>query len=153
MKAAPMLPLQAGFTLIEVIITILVAAIIGSLVFMQLGTSLTHSADSVFTVRNEAQAEAWLERIIADYVKELNGVNFATALATIQARDYTAAPYNMPATVTVTRTYVTYDAGGAEVPAAGTSTNLKVTVQAGAARLTSLLTAERSSGSDPYATY
>jgi prepilin-type N-terminal cleavage/methylation domain-containing protein len=142
-----------GFTLIEVVITILIGAIVGSLVISQLGTSLFHSADSVFAVRNEAQAEAWLERIIADYVKELNGANFATTLATIQARDYTAAPYNMPATVTLTRSYVTYDAGGAEVAAAGTSTNLKVTVRVGRARLTSLLTAERSSSSDPYATY
>ncbi len=142
-----------GFTLIEIVITIAVGAIIGSLVVMQLGTSLFHSADSVFVVRDEGQAEGWLERIISDYVKEMNGANFATALATIQARDYTAAPYNMPPTITVTRTYVTYDAGGNEVAAAGTSTNLKVTVQAGSAKLTSLLTAERSSASDPYVTY
>ncbi len=142
-----------GFTLIEVVITIAVGAIIGSLVVMQLGTSLFHSADSVFVVRDEGQAEGWLERIISDYVKEMNGANFATALATIQARDYTAAPYNMPPTITLTRTYVTYDAGGNEVTAAGTSTNLKVTVQAGSAKLTSLLTAERSSASDPYVAY
>jgi prepilin-type N-terminal cleavage/methylation domain-containing protein len=144
---------RRGFTLIEVIITIVVGAILGSLVLSQLGTSLFHSADSVFVVKNEGLAEAWMERIISDCVKELNGANYASALATIQARDYSAAPYNMPASVTVTRTYVTYDAAGVETVAGGTSTNLKVTVQAGDAKLTSLLTAERSSGSDPYATY
>jgi prepilin-type N-terminal cleavage/methylation domain-containing protein len=146
---------RQGFTLIEVIITIVIGAILGSLVVSQLGTSLFHSADSVFVVRNEGLAEAWLERIISDYVKELNSANYASVLATIKARDYSAAPYNMPASVTLTRTYVTYDAAGVEttVGGVGTSTNLKVTVQMGENKLTSLLTAERSSGSDPYATY
>jgi prepilin-type N-terminal cleavage/methylation domain-containing protein len=144
---------RRGFTLIEVVITILIAAILGALVVSRLGTSLLHSADSVFVVRNEGLAEAWLERITSDYVKELNSVNYASVLATIQARDYSAAPYNMPASVTLTRTYVIYDAAGAETPVGGTSTNLKVTVQEGGAKLTSLLTAQRSSGSDPYATY
>jgi prepilin-type N-terminal cleavage/methylation domain-containing protein len=146
---------RQGFTLIEVVITIVIGAILGALVVSQLGTSLFHSADSVFVVRNEGLAEAWLERITSDYVKELNSVNYASVLATIQARDYSAAPYNMPASVTLTRTYVTYDAAGVETPVGGggTSTNLKVTVQTGDARLTSLLTAARSSGSDPYATY
>ena len=146
---------RRGFTLIEVVITILVGAILGSLVVSQLGTSLFHSADSVFVVKNEGLAEAWLERITSDYVKELNSANYASVLATIQARDYFAAPYNMPASVALTRTYVTYDAAGVEttVGGAGTSTNLKVTVQEGGAKLTTLLTAERSSGSDPYATY
>jgi len=146
---------RQGFTLIEVVITILIGAIVGSLVVSHLGTSLFHSTDSVFVVRDEGLAEAWMERITSDYVKELNSVNYASVLATIQALDYSSAPYNMPALVALTRTYVTYDAAGAEtvVGGVGTSTNLKVTVRVGEAALTSLLTAERSSAGDPYATY
>ena len=151
-RESPLAP--RGFTLIEVVVTIVIGAIAGSLVVSQLGTSLFRSADSVFAVRNEGLAEAWLERITADYVKELNSVNYASVLATIQARDYSAAPYNMPASVALTRTYVTYDAAGLEAAVGGgTSTNLKVIVRAGEARLTSVLTAERTSGGDPYATY
>ena len=143
---------QQGFTLIEVVSTILIAAILGFLVVSHMGTSLIRSADSVWVVRNEGLAEAWMERILSDYVKELNSAGYASVLTTIMGRDYSAAPFNMPASVTLTRIYVTYDAAGVETPAGGGST-MKLTVQVGEARLTSLLTKERSSGSDPYATY
>ncbi len=78
-----------------------------------------------------------------------------TALATIYARNYTAGIYNMPASVTLTRTYVTYDAGGNEVAVTGggTSNNLKVTVKAIGYGLTAILTAERVTSGDPVTYY
>ena len=92
---------------------------------------------------------------MSDYVQEMNAATFTTALATLFARDYTAGPYNMPASVTLTRTYVTYDAGGNEVAVTGggTSRNLKVTVQAGGYGLTAILTAERVTSGDPVTYY
>jgi len=135
---------RQGFTLIEVVITILIAAILGSLVMSHLGTSLVRSADSVWVVRNEGLAEALMERILSDYVKALNS-DYAAALANIMSL-YAANP-------AVTMKYVTYDYGtGVEADAGGGNT-MKVTVQVGEAKLTSLLTSERSSGSDPYVTY
>jgi hypothetical protein len=98
-------------------------------------------------------AEAWMERILSDYVQEMNGASYTTALATIYGRDYTANPYNMPADVTLTRTYITYDGAGGEVVAGGASTNLKVTVKASGSALTSILTAERVTNGDPVAYY
>jgi hypothetical protein len=61
----------------------------------------------------------------------------------------------MPASVTLTRTYVTYDAAGNEVavPGGGTSSNLKVTVEAGGYGLTCILTAERVTSGDPVTYY
>lgn len=145
---------QTGFTLIEVIVSITVGAIVGVILLTYMGTQLTHSGDPVNITRAEGAAEMWMERIISDYVQEMNTpVSYSTALATIFARDYTLGPYNMPASVALTRTYVTYDGAGDEVAAGGASTNLKVTVQAGGYSLTSILTAERVTSSDPVTYY
>jgi len=140
---------QAGFTLIEVIVSIVVGAIVGVILLTYMGTTLIHSGDPLNIARAEGAAEMWMERIISDYVQEMNTpVSYTGALATIYTRDYTANPYNMPVSVTLTRTYVTYNGAGDEVAAAG-GTNLKVTVQAGGYSLTSILTAERSTSGDP----
>ena len=146
---------QAGFSLIEVIVAIVLGAIIGVIFLTYMGTQLTQSGDPVNITRHEGVAEMWMERILSDYVEEMNGAAYTTALATIFARDYTAGTYNMPASVTLTRAYVTYDAGGNEVAVTGggTSNNLKVTVQAGGYGLTCILTAERSTSGDPVTYY
>jgi prepilin-type N-terminal cleavage/methylation domain-containing protein len=145
---------QAGFTLIEVIVSIVVGAIVGVMLLTYMGTQLGQSGDPINMARAEGAAEMWMERITSDYVQEMNTpVSYTGALATIFARDYTGGIYNMPASVTLTRTYVTYDAGGNEVAAGGTSTNLKVTVQAGGYSLTTILTAQRVTSGDPVAYY
>jgi prepilin-type N-terminal cleavage/methylation domain-containing protein len=147
---------QAGFTLIEIIVSIVVGAIVGVILLTYMGTQLTQSGDPVNIARTEGAAEMWMERIISDYVQEMNTpVTYTGALATIYARNYTIGPYNMPGGVTLTRAYVTYDAGGNEVAVTGggTSTNLKVTVQTGGYGLTSILTAERVTSGDPVTYY
>jgi len=145
----------AGFTLIEVIITIIVGSIVGVVFFVYMGEQLTHSSDPINIARNEGVAEMWMERILSDYVQEMNAATYTTALATIYARNYNAGIYNMPASVTLTRTYVTYDAGGNEVAVGGggTSNNLKVTVRAAGYALTAILTAERVTSGDPVTYY
>lgn len=145
----------AGFTLIEVIIAIVVASIVGVVFLTYMGTQLTLSSDPINITRDEGVAEMWMERIMSDYVQEMNAATYTTTLATIFARDYTAGIYNMPASVTLTRTYVTYDAGGNEVAVTGggTSNNLKVTVKAGGYGLTAIFTAERVTSGDPVTYY
>ncbi|MBU1919292.1 prepilin-type N-terminal cleavage/methylation domain-containing protein [bacterium] len=146
---------QEGFTLIEVIISIVLGSIIGVIFLSYMGTQLTNSSDPVNITRYEGDAEMWMERILSDYVEEMNAATYTSTLATIFARDYTTGIYNMPASVTLTRIYVTYDAGGNEVAVTGggTSTNLKVTVQAGGYGLTCILTAERVTSGDPVTYY
>jgi prepilin-type N-terminal cleavage/methylation domain-containing protein len=140
---------QGGFTLVEVIIAIVVGAIVGVAFLTYMGTQLSHSGDPVNINREEGVAEMWMERILSDYVQEMNTPgSYATALATIYTRTYTAAPYNMPAAVTLTRAYITYDGAGNEVAAVG-GTNLKVTVKGGGYSLTTILTAERGTSYDP----
>lgn len=145
----------AGFTLLEVIAAIVVGTIVGVIVFSYVGTQLIRSSDPITITRDEGVAEMWMERIMSDYVQEMNAATYQTALATIFTRIYTDAPYNMPTSVTLTRTYVTYDAGGNEVAVGGggTSNNLKVTVKAGGYGLTAILTAGRVTSGDPVAYY
>ena len=145
----------AGFTLIEVIVAIVVGAIVGVIFFVYMGEQLTHSSDPINITRHEGIAEMWMERIMSDYVQEMNAATYTTALATIFARNYNAGIYNMPATVTLTRTYINYDAGGNEVVVGGggTSNNLKVTVRASGYGLTAILTAERVTSGDPVTYY
>jgi prepilin-type N-terminal cleavage/methylation domain-containing protein len=142
---------RAGFSLIEVIITIVITAIVGVMFLTYMQTNLINSGNPVNIARYEGATEMWMERIVADYVQEMNTpVSFAAALATIYARNYTSGPYNMPASVTLTRSYVTYDGAGNEVTLTGglTSTNLKVTVRTGGYSLTSILTAARVTSGD-----
>ncbi len=146
---------MAGFTLVEVIVAIVLGSIVGVIFLTYMGTQLTQSGDPINITRHEGVAEMWMERIVSDFVEEMNAATYTTALATILARDYTAGIYNMPASVTLTRTYVTYDGGGNEVTVTGggTSNNLKVTVQAGGYGLTCILTAERVTSGDPVTYY
>jgi hypothetical protein len=145
----------AGFTIVEVIVAIVLGSIVGVIFLTYMGTHLTRSGDPIITIQNEGVAEMWMERIMSDYVEEMNAATYTTALATIFARNYTLGIYNMPASVTLTRTYITYDAGGNEVVVAGggTSSNLKVTVEYGGYSLTCIFTAERVTSGDPVSYY
>ena len=74
---------QRGFTLIEVIVTIMATAILGVIFINFMGTAMSKSVRSVEMVQGEASAEAVLERIIADYVLKMNQ-DSATALGLIK---------------------------------------------------------------------
>ncbi len=133
-----------GFTLIEIIITILIAGILGVVFVTYLGTSLTGSADPVNMARNEGAAQTLVEKINSDYVQSINGAGFATALAALYATAYGPS---------VTKAYITFDASGLEQPAGGTSDNLKVTVQVQGRTLTNLFTNTRTAVGDPAINY
>ena len=73
---------ENGFTLIEVIATVIVMGILAAFFINFMGTALTDSWRSVELVADEARAEGLMERIIADYVEEINN-NPADALTAI----------------------------------------------------------------------
>jgi type II secretory pathway pseudopilin PulG len=58
---------ESGFTLIEVIVTITFAAILGALLIQFMGTKITSSAELVASVDKEAQLKAVMEDITRDY--------------------------------------------------------------------------------------
>jgi prepilin-type N-terminal cleavage/methylation domain-containing protein len=144
---------SSGFTLVEIIVSLMVAGILAIFYFHFMGTAMDHSWESVELVAGEAKAEGLMEKIIADYVFRINQ-NPDTALDQIVALEatYESDPdYGSP----VTMKYIGYDSAGNEspVPSPGTSNNLKVTVQAPGNDFTTMLTKSRNEATDPIINY
>jgi prepilin-type N-terminal cleavage/methylation domain-containing protein len=130
-----------GFTLIEVIVTIIAVSILGAIFLNYMGTAMSQSTRSIAYVSGEASAEELLERITAEFVYEMNR-DPANALDTIAGRDYGSR---------VTKQYLNFVVSGTEgnqvVLSTGTSNTLKVTVSSAGSNLSTLLTNSRLSGS------
>jgi len=60
-----------GFTLIEVIVAILLAALLGTLLVMNSGSSLSGSAEALVDTRNNLDATGRMEQITKEYRKWL----------------------------------------------------------------------------------
>ena len=113
-----------GFTLVEIIVTIVAAGILGAIFVQLMGTALNASWNSVEIVRDESNGEGLMERIIADYVADINN-DPDNALGNI-VTNYNGQTIDG---ITITTQYIVFDAGGNEVPSA-LSDNLKVVLQA-----------------------
>jgi prepilin-type N-terminal cleavage/methylation domain-containing protein len=144
---------SAGFTLVEVIATLVVVAVLSAFFIHFMGTALDHSWKSVDLVAGEAEAEGIMEQIIADYVKEMNS-NPDTALATLKSRaenkDYDGNVVYDDDVVKVTMQYIDFDENGIEISITpGPSDLLKVTAQAPGNDLTVILPQSRVKSTDP----
>jgi prepilin-type N-terminal cleavage/methylation domain-containing protein len=115
-----------GFTLVEVIVTLLAAGILGVIFIQLMGTALSAGWNAVEIVRDEANAEKVMEQIIADYVAHINNDPAA-------ALDNMVTNYNGQTIdgILITTQYIVFDGSGNEV-AAGLSDNLKVALKASA---------------------
>ncbi len=113
-----------GFTLVEIIVTIVVAGILGAIFVHLMGTALNASWNAVEIVRDESNGEGVMERIIADYVADINS-DPDNALGNI-VTNYNGQTIDG---ITITTQYIVFDAGGNEVPS-GLSDNLKIVLQA-----------------------
>ena len=140
---------ESGFTLIEVIATIIVMGILAAFFIHFMGTALTDSWQSLEKVEDEARAEGLMERIITEYVKLINDNNPDAALTAIVSREsnYESDPdYGLPVTVQ----YIVFGTNGDEQPdTAGENKNLKVTVEPPGFNLTTILSQSRTNSSDP----
>jgi prepilin-type N-terminal cleavage/methylation domain-containing protein len=128
--------LDKGFTLVEVIVTIIAAGILGAIFINFMGTAMSKSTRALDNVRDEVAAEALMEQIVADYVFEINKTDPSSALETIRVKNY--GP-------NVTKNYIDFNSSGTEqtVTLPSTSNTLKVIVQAPGNNLTTLLTNSR----------
>ena len=144
---------QNGFTLVEVIVTLIAAGILAVFYFHYMGTAMDFSWKSVELVEGEAKAEGLMERIIAEYVQQIN-TNPDAALATIKGRE---AIYESDANYgsEVTIDYITYDTSGnyTVLPFPATSNNLKITVEAPGGDFTTVLTKSRVEAENPIVYY
>lgn len=120
---------EGGFTLIEVIATIIAAGVLAAFFVHFMGTAMSRASDSVARVQSEAAGQAAVERIIADYVTAMNddpGGALGIIADNIDTNVYNAAG------IDVRWAYVEFDpATGNEVSPAPTSGDkFKITVQA-----------------------
>jgi prepilin-type N-terminal cleavage/methylation domain-containing protein len=146
---------STGFTLVEVIATIVAAGILGAIFIQLMGTALNSSWNAVEIVRDEANTEKVMEQIIADYVAHIN--NDPAAALNAMVTNYNGQTIDG---VHITAQYIVFDGSGNEV-AAGLSDNLKVELKAsgvaapaitGRYSLTTILTNSRTTN-DPIVLY
>jgi prepilin-type N-terminal cleavage/methylation domain-containing protein len=114
-----------GFTLVEIIVTLVAAGILGVIFTQFMGTALDASWNAVEIVRDEAGGEGVMEEIIADYVEEMNS-DPDDALSNLGS--YNNDPIKRYGE-NVTMQYIVFDGAGNEV-ASASSDNLKVVLRA-----------------------
>jgi prepilin-type N-terminal cleavage/methylation domain-containing protein len=150
---------QRGFTLVEIIVTLVAAGILAIFYFHFMGTAMTHSSKSVELVAGEAKAEAVMERIIADYVQFTNEYPKDTPPVTaLQQIIDKKSTYESDLGGTVSMRYITYDSSGdiSVLPLPLTeaiSNNLRVTVEAHGSDFTTILTNTRINANNPKVYY
>ena len=139
---------SGGFTLVEVILTLVAAGIMSVFFINFLGAALDFSWKSVEIVTSDAETQGKMEEIIAYYTSKINDIP-DTALSVI------VSEYNGQSTndILVTTQYIGFDASGNEMdPPPSVSDLLKVTAKGHANELVTILTDSRDSG-DPAVRY
>ena len=140
---------QKGFTLVEIIVTIVLAAILGAMFLQVMETNLTGSVEPLIRVQDTFILNEVMEKITADY-KKLT-IEDQTPLATLKSRignkDEEVTNGNYGSYTVKYNDYILFndDDGDSiydEVHDDGSGGNkiLKVTVSIGDERLTSLFT-------------
>lgn len=133
-----------GFTLIEVIVSIIVAGILGSFLLVFLGTNITQSGLPVHMVKDQYRINQAMEEIIADYKNRIKNdtLNLGTFPADIEAAGYCGTD-----DVDLSTSYVSYsDPDGDKTFTESTCSygtgckNLKVTLTKGYQKVTTILT-------------
>ncbi|MEI7636485.1 MAG: type II secretion system protein [Syntrophus sp. (in: bacteria)] len=141
---------NSGFTLLEVIVTLIVASILGTMLVTFMGSTMTGSVQPLLRVQNANTVSQVVENITADYNK-LNsddiGNNTTIALSTLKTNVQngnisTNTPY-YGAYAIVYNDYVILNSNGTTAPIADTSGNnrtLRVCIKQGSQTLTTLFT-------------
>ena len=121
---------KKGFTLIEVIVTLVVAAILTALFVNLMGPSLIGSSISAVRVQNHYELIKIVEKIDIDY-KKLMDAGDTNVLETLRSRIETEGYYGQYTQVTK---FITFDAGTPYIEQADAtpgSNTLKVTISKG----------------------
>ena len=149
MKSIRLIKNKKGFTLLEVIVTMIVAAILGTMLVTLMGNGVTDSVTPLLRVQNANTLGQVVENITADYAK-LNsddvGNSTTIALSTLHTNITngnvsTSTPYYGPYTI-VYLSYISFDGSGNQVlnGAPNSYRVLKVSLRQGEQTITTLFT-------------
>ena len=148
MTVTPALKNQTGFTLIEVIVTLTVGAILGSMLVTYMGRTLADSVTPVLRVQHANTLGRVVENITANYNK-LNSEDLSNstnvALPSLSTNidngsDPSNTPYYGPYIV-VFKGYIAFDNNGVQITdTSGGNRVLKATLQQGDQVITTLFT-------------
>jgi len=137
-----------GFTMVEVILTLMAAGILSVFFINYMGAALDFSWKSVEIVSSEAETEGKMEEIIAYYTSKIND-DPDTVLAAIVS-NYNGQSIN---DILVTTQYIEFNSSGDEIDTApSVSPVLKVSAKGPANELVIILTESRDTG-DPAVRY
>jgi prepilin-type N-terminal cleavage/methylation domain-containing protein len=137
-----------GFTLVEIIATVVIMGILSAFFIHFMGTALENSWKSVELVAGEAAAEAKLEEIIAYFTSKINDdTQLANALAIVESE------FSGDATMEYIVFNVDNGSGVEATDVSGEPRTLKVTIEAPGNNLTTILTQSRTQSSDPKVGY
>lgn len=131
-----------GFTLVEIIATIILMGILAAFFIHYMGTAVDYSWEAVELVQGEAEAESRIEQITAYFTSKIND-DPDNALAVVVSEFSGQADME----------YVEFNASGDLTAATGTSHTLRVTIAAPGNDLTTLLTQSRTDPSEPKVNY
>ncbi|MFA5285409.1 MAG: type II secretion system protein [Smithellaceae bacterium] len=92
-----------GFTLIEIIITLVIASILGVIIFQYLGSSMVRSSDPIFRLKKSLTLQQVAENITADYKR-----NF-TDLVGLKAKVESPSTSGYGDYTVVTSKYIKFD--------------------------------------------
>jgi prepilin-type N-terminal cleavage/methylation domain-containing protein len=133
---------QNGFSLIEIIVTLVVAALFGTMFLQYMGTSLTKSAEPVIDVQKAYETGKIMESLIADYKKLLlMDENPLTTFETYIANGNIEGNTPYYGGYTARTSYIMFDEDGNETAdESGENRILKVSITSSDQTLTSLFT-------------
>ena len=133
---------ERGLTLLEIIVTFVIAAFLGSILIEYMGTSLTRGGESVIMVQDGFSLDGVMEKITADYEEQyLKGsYDFNTFKSHIENGNNEAntpyyGQYSLP---TNPLEYIVFNGGNEALDSLGENRILKVTIRSGNQSLTTL---------------
>lgn len=130
---------EKGFTLLEIIITFIIASFLGTMLVEYMGTSLIRGGESVIMVQDGFSISGVMEKITADYEDEYlnDSYTFDTFKSNIEnGNDDANTPYY--GEYTVQTAYIVFTAGAEAADSSGDNLLLKVILSTGYQSLTAL---------------
>jgi len=139
---------QAGFNLLEIVATLIVAAVLGSMIYAYFASSVTHSTIAITKLKRAFVLHAVMENITADYSALIESALTDPLIdplpdlkANIDSENYSPDPTENYSVIQ--NKFIKFDSSGNEIDdTSGQNDLLKVTIKNDGGTLTALFTSQ-----------